>query len=93
MWSGACGLAAAARTIGVISRGIDPIVSWTAWLPAPTVGAMTREQREFVRMQIDALMRERLSAADPSRRGSTGARLTKTPRRLKSWPIPASSQE
>jgi hypothetical protein len=31
MWSGACGLAAAARSIGVTNhRGIDPIVSWRA---------------------------------------------------------------
>ena len=35
-------------------------MSCTAWLPAPTVDAVTREQREIIRKQIEALMRERL---------------------------------
>jgi len=49
---------------------------------------VTREQRDFLRKQIDARIRERLGDAELSRRG---ARLTKTPRRAKSWPVPASS--
>ena len=60
------------------SRSVDPNVSCTARLPAPTVDAVTREQRDLLRKQIDVRMRERLSAAEQSRRGD--ARLAKVPR-------------
>jgi hypothetical protein len=40
---------------------------------------MTSEQRDFLRKQIDAHRRERLSAAEESRRGD--ARLAKAPQR------------
>ena len=45
-------------------------MSYTAWLPAPTVdamktagliGRMTREQRDLLRKQIDVRARERLA--------------------------------
>jgi hypothetical protein len=51
---------------------------------ARNVEPLTREQREIIRKQIDALMRERLGG-EPSRRGPRhkGDPL-KTPRRVKS---------
>ena len=63
---------------------VDPIVSCTAWLPAPTVDAVTREQREIIRNQIDALMRERLEG-EPSPRGPRHiGNPLKTPQKVKS---------
>ena len=59
-----------------------PRIPVDAMSTARPVSCMTREQRDLLRKQIDARMRERLSAAEQSRRGELAwrrchARLTK----------------